>query len=105
MKGNQPHAGFPEQNYEAHGERLVRAGHRVCVIEQTETPDALEARKKATGAKDKVVRREMVALLTRGTLTDVAMLAAAPDAAYCVAIAEAPPQPVQHRRGSPGRRC
>jgi DNA mismatch repair ATPase MutS len=66
MKGDQPHAGFPEKNYEAHGERLARAGHRVCVIEQTETPDALEARKKATGVKDKVVRREMVALLTRG---------------------------------------
>jgi hypothetical protein len=90
MKGDQPHAGFPEKNYEAHGERLARAGHRTVIIEQTETPDALEARKKATGAKDKVVRREKVALLSRGTLTDATMLAATPDAAYLVAITEAP---------------
>jgi DNA mismatch repair protein MSH6 len=88
MKGDQPHAGFPEKNYEAHGERLARAGHRTVIIEQTETPEALDARKKATGAKDKVVRREKVALLTRGTLTDATMLAATPDAAYLVAITE-----------------
>jgi DNA mismatch repair protein MSH6 len=88
MKGEQPHAGFPEKNYEAHGERLARAGHRTVIIEQTETPEALDARKKATGAKDKVVRREKVAVLTRGTLTDATMLAATPDAAYLVAITE-----------------
>jgi len=90
MKGEQPHAGFPEKNYEAHGERLARAGHRTVVIEQTETPDQMAARNKATGAKDKVVRREKVAVLTRGTLTDAAMLAACPDASYLVAVTETP---------------
>jgi DNA mismatch repair protein MSH6 len=57
MKGDQPHCGFPEKNYEAHAERLARAGHRVVVVEQVETPDQMEARNKAKGTKDKVVRR------------------------------------------------
>ena len=38
MKGEQPHCGFPEKNYAANAERLARAGHRVVVVEQVETP-------------------------------------------------------------------
>ena len=34
MKGEQPHCGFPEKNYEEHAERLARSGHRVLVVEQ-----------------------------------------------------------------------
>jgi DNA mismatch repair protein MSH6 len=34
MKGDQPHAGFPEKNYHQNAELLARAGHRVVVIEQ-----------------------------------------------------------------------
>jgi DNA mismatch repair ATPase MutS len=34
MKGDQPHAGFPEAAYYTMAEQLVRAGHRVVVIEQ-----------------------------------------------------------------------
>ena len=88
MSGDQPHAGFPEASFEASAERLARAGCRVCVAEQTETPKALAARKAATGAKDKVVARQKVALYTPGTLTEPAMLAARPDAAHCVALCE-----------------
>ena len=88
MSGDQPHAGFPEASFEAAAERLARAGCRVCVAEQTETPKALAARKAATGAKDKVVSRQKVALYTPGTLTEPAMLAARPDAAHCVALCE-----------------
>jgi DNA mismatch repair protein MSH6 len=88
MSGDQPHAGFPEASFEASAERLARAGCRVCVAEQTETPKALAARKAATGAKDKVVSRQKVALYTPGTLTEPAMLAARPDAAHCVALCE-----------------
>lgn len=34
MKGDQPHAGFPEANYHTHAEALARAGLRVVVVEQ-----------------------------------------------------------------------
>ena len=44
MKGEQPHCGFPEVNYLMHAERLVRAGLRVVVVEQTETPEMLRVR-------------------------------------------------------------
>jgi DNA mismatch repair protein MSH6 len=34
MKGDQPHAGFPEAAYYTMAEQLARAGHRVVIIEQ-----------------------------------------------------------------------
>jgi hypothetical protein len=34
MKGDQPHAGFPEAAYHGMAEQLARAGHRVVVVEQ-----------------------------------------------------------------------
>ena len=89
MKGEQPHCGFPEKNYAANAERLARAGHRVVVVEQTETPAQLAERKAADkSVKDSVVMREKVAVLTRGTLVDTGMTDASPDAAFCVAIFE-----------------
>jgi len=89
MKGEQPHCGFPEKNYAANAERLARAGHRVVVVEQVETPAQLAARR-AKGAKDQVVAREKVGVLTRGTLVDAAMTEASPDAAYVAALVEIP---------------
>lgn len=92
LQGDQPHAGFPEANYLTHAERLARAGHRVVVVEQTETPDQLKARNerlKAQGKKiESVVRRECVAVLTKGTLYEPEMLAASPDASFLLAIYE-----------------
>jgi DNA mismatch repair ATPase MutS len=37
MKGEQPHAGFPEVKYADMAERLARAGYRVVVVEQVRT--------------------------------------------------------------------
>ena len=57
-RGEQPHCGFPEANYHRHAERLARAGLRVVVIEQIETPDQLRLRneqRKAAG-KPKVMQ-------------------------------------------------
>lgn len=34
MKGEQPHAGFPEAAYHLNAEALARAGYRVVVVEQ-----------------------------------------------------------------------
>ena len=87
MKGEQPHCGFPEKNYAANAERLARAGRRVVVVEQVETPAQLAARR-AAGSKDAVVAREKVGVLTRGTLVETAMTEASPDAAYVAALVE-----------------
>jgi DNA mismatch repair protein MSH6 len=65
----QPHAGFPEVRYHEMAEALARAGYRVVVVEQTETPDMLakrnEARKKAGQKMCNVVAREKVAVLSK----------------------------------------
>ena len=44
VQGEQAHCGFPEANYHSNAERLARAGLRVVVVEQTETPDQLKIR-------------------------------------------------------------
>lgn len=92
MKGDQPHCGFPEAAYHQMAETLARAGRRVVVIEQTETPDALavrnEERKKKGLKKESVVRREKVVVLTKGTLNDAGMLATAPEASYLMCLVE-----------------
>lgn len=88
MKGTQPHCGFPEKNFSMHIEKLAQKGYRVLVVEQTETPAQLDLRRKEQGSKDKVVKREICAVVTKGTLTEGEMLSANPDASYLMAVAE-----------------
>ncbi|WP_298358081.1 DNA mismatch repair protein MutS [Rhodoblastus sp.] len=57
--------GVPIERAEEYLQRLILAGHRVAVCEQTEDP--AEARKR--GAKS-VVHREVVRIVTPGTLTE-----------------------------------
>jgi len=94
MKGDQPHAGFPEANYHTHAEALARAGLRVVVIEQVETPEQLAERnreRKAQGqAVEKVVRREVVAVITRATFYEPEMLGRTTDATWLGAFSEGP---------------
>ncbi|MBV9548681.1 MAG: DNA mismatch repair protein MutS [Alphaproteobacteria bacterium] len=66
-----PMCGVPVMTAEAYLEKLIRKGHRVAVCEQVEDP--AEAKKR--GAKS-VVRREVVRLVTPGTLTEDALLEA-----------------------------
>ena len=66
-----PMCGVPVHAAESYLEKLIRKGHRVAVCEQVEDP--LEAKKR--GAKS-VVRREVVRLVTPGTLTEDALLEA-----------------------------
>ncbi|KAL6525912.1 hypothetical protein OROMI_030307 [Orobanche minor] len=88
MKGEQPHCGFPEKNFLMNAEKLARKGYRVLVVEQTETPEQLELRRKEKGSKDKVVKREICAVVTKGTLTEGEMLSTNPDASYLLAVTE-----------------
>jgi DNA mismatch repair protein MutS len=65
-----PMCGVPVHSAEAYLARLIRAGHRVAIAEQTESP--AEARK-ARGSKA-LVDRAIVRLVTPGTLTEETLL-------------------------------
>ena len=66
-----PMCGVPVHAAESYLEKLIRKGYRVAVCEQVEDP--LEAKKR--GAKA-VVKREVVRLVTPGTLTEDSLLEA-----------------------------
>ena len=65
-----PMCGVPVERSEDYLHRLINAGHRVAVCEQTEDP--AEAKKR--GAKS-VVRRDVVRIVTPGTITEDKLLA------------------------------
>lgn len=78
-----PMCGVPHHSSESYLARLIRQGHRVAVCEQTEDP--AEAKKR--GGKS-VVRREVVRVVTPGTLTEDTLLdARRPN--YLASLAEA----------------
>ena len=64
-----PMAGVPVRAHEAYLERLIRKGFKVAICEQTEDP--AETRKRGGGA---VVAREVVRLVTPGTITEDSLL-------------------------------
>ena len=66
-----PMCGVPFHASESYLQRLIRAGFRVAICEQTEDP--AEAKKRGSKA---VVRREVVRLVTPGTLSEEALLEA-----------------------------
>ena len=78
-----PMCGVPVERAEDYLHRLIEAGHRVAVCEQTEDPAAARAR----GNKS-VVRRAVVRLVTPGTLTEDTLLDARANN-YLLAIARA----------------
>ena len=78
-----PMCGVPVVSAEGYLQRLIRKGFRVAVCEQVEDP--AEARKR--GAKA-VVRREVIRLVTPGTLSEDALLDARA-ANYLAALAQA----------------
>jgi len=66
-----PMAGVPYHAAEGYLARLIKAGYRVAVCEQTEDP--AEAKKRGSKA---VVRREIVRVVTPGTITEESLLEA-----------------------------
>ncbi|MGI9482707.1 MAG: DNA mismatch repair protein MutS [Hyphomicrobiales bacterium] len=64
-----PMCGVPVHSADDYLQRLIKLGHRVAVCEQTEDP--AEAKKRGHKA---VVRREVVRLVTPGTITEDALL-------------------------------
>jgi DNA mismatch repair protein MutS len=68
-----PMCGVPVHSAESYLARLIKAGHRVAIAEQTESP--VEARK-ARGSKA-LVDRSIIRLVTPGTLTEETLLQSA----------------------------
>ncbi len=78
-----PMCGVPVHAADAYLARLIKAGHRVAIAEQTESP--AEAKKRSGKT---LVSRAIVRVVTAGTLTEEALLDAR-TANWCVAIGEA----------------
>ena len=78
--GKVPMCGVPAHAHESYLARLIRRGFRVAICEQMETPE--EAKKRKAPA----VRREVVRLVTPGTVTEDALLDAA-RSAWLLAVA------------------
>ncbi|WP_284278218.1 SDR family oxidoreductase [Sphingobium jiangsuense] len=79
-----PMCGVPVHSAEAYLARLIRAGHRVAIAEQTETP----AEAKARGGSKALVARGIIRYVTPGTLTEDTLLDSRADN-MLVAVGEA----------------
>ncbi|WP_245804559.1 DNA mismatch repair protein MutS [Erythrobacter tepidarius] len=71
-----PMCGVPVHSAESYLARLIKAGCRVAIAEQVETPEEAKARAKREGtpASKALVGRAIVRLVTAGTLTEEALL-------------------------------
>lgn len=77
-----PMCGVPAHAADAYLARLIKAGHRVAIADQIETP----AEAKARGGSKALVARAIVRVVTAGTLTEESLLEAR-NANWLVAIA------------------
>jgi len=73
-----PMCGVPFHSCEPYLERLIRNGNKVAICEQTETPAEAKIRAKAEGrpTSKSLVNREVVRIITQGTLTEDSLLSA-----------------------------
>ena len=71
-----PMCGVPVHSAEGYLARLIKAGCRVAIAEQVETPEESKARAKAEGrpVSKALVKRDIVRFVTAGTLTEEALL-------------------------------
>ncbi len=84
-----PMCGVPFHAYEPYLAKLIRAGYKVAICEQTESPLEAKARAKAEGkpASKVLVNRDIVRVVTQGTLTEDTLLDARQNN-YIAALAE-----------------
>ena len=71
-----PMCGVPVHSAEGYLARLIRAGCRVAIAEQVETPDEARERARRDGSpvSKALVKRDIVRFVTAGTLTEEALL-------------------------------
>jgi DNA mismatch repair protein MSH6 len=96
MKGGTAHSGFPEKCFGRFADMLVEKGYKVARVEQTETPQMMDERVKRTPGStkfDKVVRRELCSIISKGTRTLGALISGEMTSAesnFLLAITEKP---------------
>jgi DNA mismatch repair protein MutS len=73
-----PMCGVPYHSCDPYLARLIKAGHKVAICEQLETPDEAKIRSKNEGkpASKALVRREVSRIITPGTITEDHLLEA-----------------------------
>ncbi|ABC64932.1 DNA mismatch repair protein MutS [Erythrobacter litoralis] len=71
-----PMCGVPVHSAEGYLARLIKAGQRVAIAEQVETPEEAKARARREGkpVSKVLVKRDIVRFVTAGTLTEEALL-------------------------------
>ncbi len=67
-----PMCGVPFHAHDSYLAKLIRAGHKVAICEQTETPEQAKKR----GGSKALVNRDVVRIVTAGTLTEDHLLPA-----------------------------
>ncbi|XP_054003726.1 probable DNA mismatch repair protein Msh6 isoform X2 [Hylaeus anthracinus] len=93
MRGEFAHSGFPEIGYGRFSGSLIERGYKVARVEQTENPEMMTQRcnKMAKPTKfDKVVKREICQISTRGTrvYTALDVEASTPNSNYLLSLVE-----------------
>ncbi|KAL7752170.1 DNA mismatch repair protein msh6 [Sorochytrium milnesiophthora] len=82
--------GVPEFSFEEWASKFIAKGYKVARVDQMETATGKAMREKAGGATDKVekiIRRELTAVLTAGTLVDGGLITS-DMSAFCMCIKE-----------------
>lgn len=79
-----PMCGVPAHSFDPYLARLIRAGFKVAICDQTETPEQAKKR----GGSKALVNRDVVRVVTQGTLTEDTLLDARENN-YISALAEA----------------
>jgi DNA mismatch repair protein MutS len=84
-----PMCGVPYHSFEPYLAKLIKSGFKVAICEQTETPDEAKERTKREGrpASKALVNRDVVRVVTQGTLTEDSLLDARENN-YIAAVAE-----------------
>jgi DNA mismatch repair protein MutS len=82
-----PMAGVPFHSCEPYLAKLIRAGFKVGICEQTETPEEARERAKKNKGQPALVNRDVVRIVTQGTLTEDTLLDARENN-YLAAVAE-----------------
>lgn len=82
--------GVPVHSYEPYLAKLIQNGMRVAICEQTETPEEAKARAKKSGKSTSkiLVNREVIRVVTQGTLTEENLLDARQNNFICCILAD-----------------
>lgn len=85
-RANMKLAGIPEMSFEYWAKEFISSGYKVAKVDQKESLLAKEMRGGGT-KEEKIIKRELTAVLTGGTLTDLNMISD-DMSIYCMAIKE-----------------